>query len=51
MGTEEALVFKMFESDRDAGMAWRCAHSSVAIPGTENLPARESIEVRVLVFY
>jgi hypothetical protein len=51
MGTDEALVFKMFDTDQDGEKAWRCAHSSVGIPGTEDLPARESMEVRVLVLY
>ena len=47
---EEVLVFKLFDSEKE-GKARRCAHSSVGIPGTEGLDARESIEVRALVCY
>lgn len=49
MKPEEVFIFKQFDSKRD--IAWRCAHTSVEIPGTENLPPRESIEVRALVCY
>ena len=50
MTPDEVVVFKHFDSKRD-GKAWRCAHTSLAVPGTEDLPARESIEVRALVCY
>jgi hypothetical protein len=50
MQPEEVLIFKHFDSKRDIA-AWRCAHTSIEIPGTENLPARESIDVRALVCY
>jgi hypothetical protein len=50
MKPEEVFIFKNFDSKKDIP-AWRCAHTSVEIPGTENLPPRESIEVRALVCY
>jgi hypothetical protein len=50
MKPEEVLVFKHFDSKRDIP-AWRCAHTSIEIPGTENLPPRRSIDVRALVCY
>jgi hypothetical protein len=50
MKPEEVFIFKNFDSNKDVP-AWRCAHTSVEIPGTENLPPRESIEVRALVCY
>ncbi|KAI9037187.1 uncharacterized protein KD926_000760 [Aspergillus affinis] len=43
-------LFKCFESKTD-GRARRVPHSAFAIPGTEEEEARESIEVRALVFY
>ena len=50
MGPGGVLVFKQFGSN--GGMpAWRCGHTSMEIPGTENLPPRKSIEVRDLVGY
>jgi hypothetical protein len=50
MKLEEVLIFKHFDTKTDIP-AWRCAHTSIEIPGTENLPPRESIEVRALVGY
>lgn len=50
MRPEEVLVFKHFDSKRDIP-AWRCVHTSVEIPGTAELPPRESVECRALVFY
>jgi hypothetical protein len=50
MEPEEVLIFKHFDTKQDIP-AWRCAHTSVELPGTESLPARESIEVRALVGY
>ena len=50
MKPEEVFIFKHFNSTKDIP-AWRCAHASVEIPRTENLPPRESIEVRALVCY
>ena len=43
-------LFKCFESKAD-GRARRVPHSAFVIPGTEGEEARESIEVRALVFY
>jgi hypothetical protein len=48
MTPEEVIVFKHFDTKQDNG-AWRCAHASMEIPGTEHLPARESVDVRALV--
>ena len=50
MKAEEVLVFKHFDSKRDIP-AWRSAHTSIELPGTENLPGRQSIDVRALVCY
>jgi hypothetical protein len=50
MKPEEVFIFKHFHSKKDIP-AWRCAHTSVEIPGTKNLPPRESIEVRALARY
>ena len=50
MMPEEVLIFKHFDSKKDVP-AWRCAHTSIELPGTESLPPRESIEVRALVGY
>ena len=50
MEPEELLVFKHYDSKRDVD-AWRCGHTSIEVHGTEELPARESIEARVLVGY
>ena len=50
MTPEEVFLFKHFDSKKDVG-AWRCAHTSVEIPGTQNLPPRESVEVRALVVF
>ena len=48
---DEVVVFKQFDSLRRNGQAWRCAHTSFRIPGTEYLPPRQSIELRAFVFY
>lgn len=50
MTREEVLVFKHFDSNK-AVPAWRAAHTSVEIPGTADLPPRESFEVRAIVTY
>lgn len=50
MTPDEVVVFKNFDSKKDIP-ARRCAHTSIALPGTEDLPARESIEVRALVCF
>lgn len=59
MVPEVGLVVKLFDSEMGWGWGWRwegvevwrCAHCSVGVPGTEELPARESVEVRALVCY
>jgi hypothetical protein len=48
MTPRDVLLFKHYDTRKD-GQAWRCAHTSMNIPGTENLPPRESFEVRALV--
>jgi hypothetical protein len=50
MTPEEILLFKHFDSKKDIP-ARRGGHTSIEIPGTENLPPREGIEVRALVGY
>ena len=50
MTPDEVVVLKHFDSKKDVP-ARRCAHTSIALPGTESLPARESIEVRALVCF
>ncbi|PGH08096.1 hypothetical protein AJ79_06096 [Helicocarpus griseus UAMH5409] len=47
---EQAMVFKCFDSKVD-GRARRSPHCAFVGPGTEGLAVRESVEVRVLVFY
>jgi hypothetical protein len=46
MTPDEVVIFKHLDSRSDIP-AWRCAHTSIEIPGTE-LPPRESLEVRAL---
>jgi hypothetical protein len=51
MQTNEALLIKCFDSARD-GPAWLTAHTAFDDPTTPpDAPARESIEVRALVFF
>ncbi len=50
MAPDEVFIFKHYDSNHDLP-AWRCVHTSVPIPGTENLPPRESVEARILVGY
>jgi hypothetical protein len=45
----DVLIFKTADSDDTAVGA--ATHTSFTVPGTENLPTRESIEMRVLVTY
>lgn len=47
---EELLVFREYDSDRSQP-GWRCPHTAFRIPGTEHLPARESIECRALALW
>ncbi|KIV96341.1 hypothetical protein PV10_00222 [Exophiala mesophila] len=50
---EEVLVVGLFDSDRDKETvaAGGTLHSSVDLPGTENEPARESLELRCLAIW
>jgi hypothetical protein len=48
---DEAWVLKHFDSLREDGNARQCAHTSFELPGTRNLPPRESVEFRALVLY
>lgn len=51
MAVDECLMIKCFDSKLD-GTARRCPHSSFVLPGQDlAAPARESIEVRCLVFW
>ena len=51
MTRNEALVFKVFDSDADAGVRFT-AHTSFDDPNTApDAAPRESIEMRALVFY
>jgi hypothetical protein len=51
MTRDEALVFKVFDSEKD-GRARFTAHCSFDLPGTPaNAPPRESCEMRALVFF
>jgi hypothetical protein len=51
MRRDEALVFKVFDTDASAGVRFT-AHSAFEDPMTApDAPARESIEMRVLVFW
>ena len=52
MRSDEVLVFKTFESEGREGRARFCAHSSFTHPDFAHAErARESVEVRALVFY
>jgi hypothetical protein len=48
MTPDEVFIFKHLDSKRGIP-AWRCAHTSIEVPGTDDLPPRESLEVRALV--
>lgn len=50
MQASEAMLLKCYDSDQN-GIARFTAHCAFEIPGTDHYPARESIEVRTLVFY
>ncbi|KAI0478257.1 hypothetical protein F4859DRAFT_479156 [Xylaria cf. heliscus] len=49
MQTDEALVFKCYDSKNSS--ASRCCHAAFKIPLTQNEPPRESMEMRLFVFY
>ncbi|KAK4504430.1 hypothetical protein PRZ48_005346 [Zasmidium cellare] len=51
LGTQEAILLKIFDSKLD-GRARRCPHSAFKLPNQdEKAPARESVETRCLVFW
>ncbi|KAF3765472.1 hypothetical protein M406DRAFT_67915 [Cryphonectria parasitica EP155] len=50
MRPNEMVVFKGLDTARDKP-GWRCPHTAFILPGTEDLPARESIEVRAVCFW
>jgi hypothetical protein len=47
---EEVLLIKCFDS-KDDGRARRVPHTAFEVPNTEDKEARESIEIRALVFH
>jgi hypothetical protein len=47
---DEVLAFKIFDSDTSC-RARRTPHSSFVYPGMEEMPTRESIEVRAVLYY
>jgi hypothetical protein len=47
---EEVLLIKCFDSKVD-GRARRVPHTAFEVPNTEDKEARESIEIRALVFH
>lgn len=49
-GPEELLVFREYDSDRSTP-GWRCPHTAFRVPGSEHLPARQSIECRGLALW
>lgn len=50
MMPDEMVVFKGFDTERGKP-GWRCPHTAFRVPGTEGEEARESIEVRAVVFW
>lgn len=50
MRDDEIVVFKGYDTKRDSA-GWRCPHTAIRIPGTENEDPRESIEARVVCFW
>lgn len=52
MERDEVILLKCFDSERDGRARWT-AHAAFEAPGGNDpsLPARESIEVRTLIFY
>jgi hypothetical protein len=51
MEPEEVLVIQLFDSQAEKSGYCGVMHSSIDVPGTENEPARESIEVRCTAFW
>lgn len=50
MQPNEVVVFKGYDTNQDLP-GWRCPHTAFVIPGTEELPARESVEARIVCFW
>lgn len=50
MHPDELVVFRNYDTKRDVP-GWRCPHTAFEIPGTEDLPVRESIEIRAACFW
>jgi hypothetical protein len=51
MKANEALVFKVYDTDPNVGVKFT-AHTAFEDPtGRANAPARQSIEIRALVFF
>lgn len=50
MQPHELVIFKGYDSKQDLP-GWRCPHTAFKIPGTEDLPPRESIECRIVCFW
>jgi len=48
---DEVLLLKHFDSWEKEGLVIRCAHTAFSLPGTDNLPPRESLEMRAFVGY
>lgn len=46
---EEVMLVKFWDSTVEEGVAVRCLHTSVDVPGTEHEATRESIEIRAIV--
>lgn len=50
MRPDEMVVFKGYDTIQDLP-GWRCPHTAFVVPGTEDMPPRESIEVRAVCFW
>jgi hypothetical protein len=48
---DEVWLFKHFDSLKEDGIARQCAHTALELPGTNDLPPRESVEFRAMVFH
>lgn len=51
MAPGECLLLKIFDSSTDDSVARRCPHSAFELPGTEDQPTRETIEIKCLAFW
>ncbi|POS74955.1 hypothetical protein DHEL01_v206651 [Diaporthe helianthi] len=50
MRPDEVVVFRNYDTKRNVP-GWRCPHTAFQIPGTEDMPVRESIEIRAVCFW